>query len=105
MQSRNYIARLDPVTGAADSWNPSANEVVDSILVQPDGKILVAGGFSGFNSIGGASRNAIARLDPTTGQADSFNPNANNSVLAMALQADGKVLVAGRFHGDRRTAA
>ncbi len=53
-QSRNYIARLDPVTGAADSWNPSANEEVSAILVQPDGKILVAGSFSGFNSIGGA---------------------------------------------------
>ena len=96
-QSRDYIARLDPTTGAADSWNPSANDQVSAILVQPDGKILVGGSFSGFNSIGGQNRDGIARLDPSTGQADSFNSNANSSVITMALQADGKVLVAGRF--------
>ena len=36
--------------------------------------------FSGrlfHDSIGGQTRNRIARLDPTTGLADSFNPNAN----------------------------
>jgi uncharacterized delta-60 repeat protein len=96
-QSRDYIARLDPVTGAADSWNPRANADVSAILIQPDGKILVGGDFSGFNSIGGASRNGMARLDPTTGQADAFNPNANHIVIAMARQTDGKILVSGRF--------
>ena len=96
-QSRDYIARLDPVTGAADSWNPRANADVSAILIQPDGRILVGGDFSGFNSIGGASRNGMARLDPITGQADSFNPNANNIVITMALQTDGKILTAGRF--------
>ena len=45
--------------------------------MQADGKILV-GGF--FTSIGGQTRNRIARLDATTGLADSFNPNANDGV-------------------------
>ena len=45
------------------------------------------------------TRNRIARLDPTTGLADSFNPNANNSVFAIALQPDGKILVGGFFSG------
>ena len=31
-----------------------------------------------FHRIGGQTRNRIARLDPTTGLADSFNPNAND---------------------------
>ena len=44
-----------------------------SIAVQTDGKILVGGGFT---HIGGQTRNYIARLDATTGLADSFNPNA-----------------------------
>jgi len=96
-QSRNYIARLDPTTGLADSFDPNANLDVRSIAVQADGKILVGGFFGGANSIGGQPRNYIARLDPTTGLADSFNPNANNAVSAIAVQADGKVLAGGGF--------
>ena len=52
---------------------------VFSIAVQADGKILVGGDF--HDSIGGQTRNHIARLDATTGLADSFNPNANGFVL------------------------
>ncbi|MFZ3375663.1 MAG: delta-60 repeat domain-containing protein, partial [Chthoniobacterales bacterium] len=96
-QMRNYIARLDPTTGAADSFNPSANNVVASIEVQVDGKILAGGGFSGTNSIGGQMRNYIARLDATTGLADSFNPSADATVLSIAVQADGKILAGGFF--------
>jgi uncharacterized delta-60 repeat protein len=96
-QTRNYIARLDAVTGLADSFNPNANFPVTGIAVQADGKILAAGQFSGPNSIGGATRNFIARLDPTTGLADSFNPNANSSLLLVVIQADGKILASGDF--------
>ena len=77
-QTRNRIARLDATTGLADSFDPNAKDrdpAVASIAVQADGKILV-GGF--FLSIGGQPRNSIARLDPTTGLADSFDPNAGN---------------------------
>ena len=62
--------------------------------MQADGKIL-AGGF--FTSIGGQPRNYIARLDATTGLADSFDPNASNVVLSIAVQADGKILAGGIF--------
>ena len=49
-----------------------------AIAVQADGKILAGGAFT---SIGGQTRNFIARLDATTGAADSFNPNANAPVF------------------------
>jgi uncharacterized delta-60 repeat protein len=98
-QLRNRIARLDATTGLADSFNPNANNIVYSIALQADGKILVGGTFSGANSIGGATRNRIARLDATTGLADSFNPNASSFVFAIAVQADGKILVGGLFNG------
>ena len=45
---------------------------VHSIALQADGKILVGGLFS---AVGGQTRNDIARLDATTGLADSFNPD------------------------------
>jgi uncharacterized delta-60 repeat protein len=98
--SRNFIARLDPTTGLADSFDPSANSYVSSIAVQADGQILVAGDFHGANSIGGQTRNHIARLDGTTGAADPFfNPNANSNVLSIVVQADGKILAGGDFSG------
>ena len=95
--TRNNIARLDPVTGAADSFNPNANSGVYALAVQTDGKILAGGSFFGATGIGGQPRNRIARLDPVTGAPDSFNPNAGFSVDALALQADGKILVGGVF--------
>jgi Domain of unknown function (DUF5122) beta-propeller len=42
-------------------------------------------------------RNRIARLNPTTGLADAFNPNPNSYVFSLAVQADGKILVGGDF--------
>ena len=70
---------------------------VSSIAVQANGKIL-SGGY--FTSIGGQTRNYIARLDatgPNTGLADSFNPNANGLAFSIALLADGKILAGGTF--------
>jgi uncharacterized delta-60 repeat protein len=95
MVTRNHIARLNPDGTVDTAFNPDANDLVLSIAVQADGKIL-AGGI--FTSIGGQTRNRIARLDATTGAADSFDPNANNPVNAIALQADGKILVGGEFN-------
>src|SRR5207248_9846602 len=76
--TRNRIARLNPDGTLDAAFNPSANGTVRSIAVQADGKILVGGFFNGANSIGGQTRNYIARLDATTGLADSSDPNANN---------------------------
>jgi uncharacterized delta-60 repeat protein len=98
-QTRNYIARLDATTGLADSFDPNANDWINSIVVQADGKILAGGSFNGPNSIGGQTRNHIARLDATTGGADSFDPNANGFVAAIVVQADGNILACGGFSG------
>ena len=95
--TRNRIARLNPDGTLDTAFDPNANATVYSIAVQADGKILVGGTFNGANSIGGQTRNHIARLDATTGLADSFDPNANGDVRSIALQADGKILVGGDF--------
>src|SRR4029453_7672056 len=96
-QTRNRIARLDGTTGAVDSFDPNANSNLFAVTLQNDGRILVGGGMSGANSIGGATRNRIARLDPATGLADSFDPKPNNVVLSIVPQPDGKILVGGSF--------
>ena len=95
--ARNYLARLNP-TGTLDAaFDPNPNNIVDSIALQTDGKILVGGSFHGVNSIGGQARNFIARLDPATGLPDSYNPSSSGNVYTMAIQADGKILVGGLF--------
>ncbi|HWM23237.1 MAG TPA: delta-60 repeat domain-containing protein [Chthoniobacterales bacterium] len=95
--TRNHIARLDPTTGLADSFDPNANDMVMAITVQPDGKILVGGFFDGANSIGGETRNHMARLDATSGLADSFDPNPDSAPRSIVVQADGKILAGGSF--------
>ena len=72
-QQRLYMARLEPITGMADSFNPSPDQPPFAVVVQPDGKILI-GGY--FTTAGGQARNFIASLDPVTGAADSFNADA-----------------------------
>lgn len=98
-QARNRIARLNPADGQPDSFDPNANAAVRKVLIQRDGKILVGGNFDGLSAIAGQMRRRIARLDPVTGQADSYDPSANGEIYAIALQSDGNALVAGDFTG------
>ena len=62
--------------------------------LQADGKILIGGDFT---TIGGVTRNRIARLNADGTLDTGFNPNANNNVVSLALQADGKILIGGGF--------
>ncbi|MEO6393474.1 MAG: hypothetical protein ABIP75_16615, partial [Pyrinomonadaceae bacterium] len=91
---RNNIARLDPVTGLADSFDPNANNRVYTISVQANGKIVVGGQFT---IIGLATRLRIARLDGVTGVADSWDPICDGDVYSIVLQSNGKLLACGRF--------
>ncbi len=68
--------------------------VVYAVAVQPDGKIVLAGSFT---SVGGTTRNRVARLDASGGLDTGFNPNVNGTVNAIALQADGKIILGGAF--------
>jgi uncharacterized delta-60 repeat protein len=52
---------------------------------------------SQFSTIGGQTRNRIARLNADGTLDTTFNPNANNYVYSIATQSDGKILVGGLF--------
>ena len=82
-----------------DGFNPGANNSVHALAVQPDGKIVVGGDFTtlGGGGTGTTARNRIARLNPDGSLDPAFNPGANDSVLALAVQPDGKILVGGAF--------
>jgi uncharacterized delta-60 repeat protein len=59
-------------------------------------KIIIAGGFTSFN---GYLRNSIARLLPDGSLDTSFAPGsgANAPIWGMALQSDGRIVIAGEF--------
>ena len=70
------------------------------MAVQADGKVLLGGPFTTLQPNGAASptlRNRIARVNADGTLDASFDPNANNGVVCMAVQADGKVLLGGSF--------
>ena len=95
---RNRIARLNADGSGDNSFNPGtgANFGVRSVVVQPDGKVLIGGGFTTVN---GLPRNSVARLNSDGSLDTGFNPGAgaNGGVRSIALQTDGKVLIGGGF--------
>ena len=72
------------------------DNICSEIAIQSDGKILVGGYFSSYN---GTSANKIIRLN-TDGSVDtSFvtGTGFQNSVMSIAIQSNGKILVGGNF--------
>jgi uncharacterized delta-60 repeat protein len=96
--SRNRVARLNADGTLDESFNPGtgANNWTYEVAQQPDGKILIAGGFTSYN---GSARNYIVRLNADGSLDNSFSigTGANNYVYSLVLQPDGKVVIAGFF--------
>ena len=92
-------ADIDPTFNIGTGINggisyPNAN----SIILQPDGKILVGGDFNSYN---GTTRYKLIRLNVDLSIDTSFDTGTGfintDIVSAVALQPDGKILVGGRF--------
>lgn len=84
---------------ALDNFDPNPNGIVRTVITQPDGKVILGGEFTTLSPNGGpaVARNYIARLNPDGTLDTEFNPQANNFVLGLAVQSDGKVLAGGNF--------
>jgi uncharacterized delta-60 repeat protein len=100
VSGNGYIARLNHDGTVDTSFTASANNVVRTMVLQPNGQILVGGTFSAIQPTGSATpvtRNFAARLN-TDGTLDaSFNPNTNGVVYAMVYQPNGQVIIGGSF--------
>lgn len=99
--ARSNIARLNADGTVDASFDPGANGLVSSLLTQPDGRILVGGGFTtlGGGGTGTTTRNRIGRIESSGALDLSFDPGATSFVNAMAVEPDGQILVAGAFTG------
>jgi uncharacterized delta-60 repeat protein len=96
--SANFIIRLN-ADGSRDtsfSTGTGFDNYVKTIVVQADGKILVGTDFTTYN---GVNENRIIRLNTDGSKDISFSTGSgfNNTVFAIAVQADGKILVGGQF--------
>lgn len=93
-----HIIRLNP-DGSPDATftvGLGANNTINVIKVLSNGKILIGGSFTQFN---GAPANRIVQLNPdgTTDTGFSVGSGFNGTIYSIAIQADGKILVAGLY--------
>jgi uncharacterized delta-60 repeat protein len=96
---RRSLARFHP-DGSLDPgfdvqlWADVGSPIVNAILVQPDGKLIIGGS---FHRIGEVPRNAMARLHPS-GEVDAtFEAAAHGSsvVHVLVFDAAGNILIGG----------
>jgi uncharacterized delta-60 repeat protein len=95
------VARLLPNgfvdTGFGAGAFPATNNFVSALLLQPDGKIVIGGGFT---FVGNAQRTAVARLNADGSVDGNFFDSAGGPygpVLALGQQPDGKIIIGGDF--------
>ncbi len=96
------LAACTPHTLTAAAVSPGfspgtgLNDPANSVVTQPDGKMLVGGTFTTYN---GTTANRLIRLNPDGTRDATFNTGTGfgAAVNTVAVQADGKVLVAGVF--------
>ena len=102
-QSRNYIARFN-ADGTLDTSFDSGGTVdgmINSMALQVDGKIVVAGNFS---NTAGQIRQAVARLNADGSLDATFRVNftPTNALIygnTVVVQSDGKIIFTGNFNG------
>lgn len=93
------IVRLNSNGSFDTGFNTSAgfDDVVYSVSIQSDGKIIAGGNFTTYNNNPGFSR--IARLNSNGTVDTGFNIGTgfNDWVWTTAIQSDGKIIVGGNF--------
>jgi uncharacterized delta-60 repeat protein len=85
-------------TSFTTSVGTGANNIIMSVAVQSDGKILAGGYFTSWSS---TTVGRIVRLNSDGTRDTSFTTStgtgANNTIMSVAIQSDGKILVGGYF--------
>jgi len=93
---------LDPTFKDVQFTLAASKPVIYNVTVQPDGRIVIVGYFTGVN---GAARGYMARLNPDGSVDNSFDPGANLTndsygQPSVLLQPDGKLILYGSFKHD-----
>jgi uncharacterized delta-60 repeat protein len=96
--TNNYLARLTSA-GSLDATfqgNGKPNNYVQGMLIQPNGKILITGGFTSYNSI---SVKPLVKLntDGTLDASLNVGSGATSALDLVAINSIGDILVGGYF--------
>ncbi len=97
----NVISRLNTDGSIDGSFKSSEVSTINTINIQSDGKIIIAGDFL---SCGGVKARKILRLntDGTIDNTFNIGLGSNNSIYCSAIQPDGKIIFGGyttKFNG------
>jgi uncharacterized delta-60 repeat protein len=92
-------ARLNSNGTVDPAFNPHPNAAVLAMALQSNGQIVIGGGFNSINPLGaaGVTRNNVARLNSDGSLDGGFDPKANGSIDAIAIQPDGDIVLGGSF--------
>ncbi len=88
--TRDYAAAVDANSGLVTAWNPNLNGQVSALTVSR-GAVYMGGDFTSVENSTGAgivTRNDAAAVDPVSGDDTGWNPNLNDSVLAVAVSGN-----------------
>jgi len=100
--TRWRLAKLSAATGALDgTFRGAASGTVFALGVSPNGATLYGGGTFNIAGNGTATvaRNRLAAWSTTNASVSTWNPNANGTVEALAVDpSDGMVYVGGLFN-------
>ncbi|MEO6034418.1 MAG: delta-60 repeat domain-containing protein [Verrucomicrobiota bacterium] len=91
----NALAQSSSLDPAFDIGTGAQGGFIESMAIQPDGKILVCGNFTSFN---GQPKGNIARLNPDGSVDPTFTASVSYWVRYMAIQQDGKIVIGGYFN-------
>jgi uncharacterized delta-60 repeat protein len=96
----NYVTRVNTDGTVDTSFAPNPNGGLTTVVVQPNGQIVIGGSFSAISPNYAAiplNRNNIARLN-ANGTADpSFDPSLNGTVDSILVLTDGSLFAGGSF--------
>lgn len=95
--ARSFLFAYDRTTGAiSTTFRPTLDDVVNTLAVSPDGKLLVGGAFKNAN---GAVAKQLVELDPATGSTiTSWAGHSDGGVVRTMVVRNGKLYVGGAFH-------
>lgn len=92
-----YLVRLNPDGSLDGSFHANVNALIYRVVLQPDGKIII--GSNSLQTVDGVGVNYLARLNPDGSLETPLGAiGGAGSVFAIALQPDGKIVVAGSFY-------
>ena len=107
--ARHNYARIN-ADGSLDlNFNPDLNGAVSSMVVRPDGSLLVGGRFNAiqlsgsiivggsFANVGGVPARNLASLNDDGSVNTTFQPRPDGAINAVLVQPDGRMIVGGAF--------